>query len=168
MDNDNTQPLTVAGQLPKKCYKDLQEFVDDLSKILRIPIDTISIAQGATGQAGAKGNKGDKGDKGDRGEDGAKVSYDIQNFDIPNGATYLEIPAFDGWDKAFYSIHHKGQLNSLNVDIPDFDPAAQVVSVGTIIQVYGTPVTLIRVYFTFLTVTAVPDADHTLRAISFS
>lgn len=168
MDNDNSQPLTVAGKLPKTCYKSLQEFVNDIAKVLRIPIDTISIAKGATGETGLNGNKGDKGDKGDRGQDGLSVSSSIRNFDIPNGATYLQLPIFDGWDRSFYQVYHKGQVGSTDVDIPNFDPAAKVVSIGTIIQVYGTPVTLIRVYFTFLGVSAVPDANHTIRIISFT
>ncbi len=160
MDNDNTQPLFVAGQLPKDCYNNLNEFVTDLAKVLRIPIDTISVIKGAEG---AQGKKGDTGPKGPQGPPGAGSTPYLQIIDIPLGASYVDIPYFTQWKKASYHISNKGLLGNESPDIDTYTPNFPF-SVGTIVE-HALPVqTTLRVYFTFPGAETVTEDDlHVLH-----
>lgn len=70
MTPDNSEPLLIAGPLPKTAYTDLNEHAQDLAKVLRIPYDTISVIKGAKGDTGERGLKGNAGPPGPMGPTG--------------------------------------------------------------------------------------------------
>lgn len=92
MDNDNSQPLLVVGNIPDGCWSDPNEFVAELAKVLRIPIDTISIIKGA---AGTPGKKGDPGDRGVQGVPGPTGPTGLVTF-VDEDARDLAVPTFIG------------------------------------------------------------------------
>jgi hypothetical protein len=174
MDNDNTQPLLVAGKLSKECYESLQDFVDELPSVLKFPIDAVSVIQGAAGTDGAKGAKGDTGAKGSKGDTGEGVILDFRMIDIANAAKYVDFPIFDGWENAVYTIRHKGQIGSTDPLIVSHNPSTEgVVGVGIVIALYLSPLpTTIRCYFVYAGgpgggIVAVPDAFHFLQISSY-
>jgi hypothetical protein len=146
MENDNGQPLLVAGALPKTCYSDFNEFVRDLAKVLRIPTDTIAIIQGAQGE---KGEKGQKGSPGAVGPAGPGASPNLQVIPIPLGATYVDFDHFEGYKQASYSIHYNGMVSDVD-PANEFDPTDQgTISVAQIVEIYpGGTGGQVRAYFT--------------------
>ncbi len=159
MDNDKTQPLVVAGKLPKTCYEDANEYAQDLAKVIRIPQDTYQVIQGAEGKQGKTGQAGSKGAKGDKGE---AAQMKLQIVPIPMGATYVDFANFAGYKTASYSIHHKLLVGGT----PSFDPAtAGRVAVGTIIEVAPAGAQ-VRLFFLFGGIAAVPDTNHVLHIVT--
>jgi hypothetical protein len=163
------QPLLVSGVLPKTSYANLQEFVEDLAKVLRVPVDLISVIQGANGKDGQRGQQGYQGTKGDKGDPAKEYIPIIQTISIPDAASYVNIPVFTGWESSSYVIGYNGQVSSANGEIPDFDPGDGVVGVGSVVAVYSDPEpTLIRCYFVFAGgITATPNANFKLTITSF-
>jgi len=172
--NDNAQPLLVAGKLPKTCYTDLDEFVQDLSKVLALPLDAVAVIQGAEGKQGPKGATGSKGEQGPVGPGVTKSELHIP---IPAGVTFVEFDVFFGWETAIYGIRNIGQHGSLNADVPVFDPAIGIVGPGTTVGVFnGTataalPPARLRHYFVFAggtpAITATPDNKFLLQITKF-
>ncbi len=162
MTNDNAQPLLVAGVLPKVEYSTLQEFVNDLPKVLKFPIDAVSIIKGA---AGTEGSVGKRGAAGTQGPPGPGIKISTIKYNIPLGATYVEFPVSAGWEKAHYSITHRGQIGSTDASIPVYDPAAGILGAGVVVGVYAVPApTTARCYFVYAgTITSAPDANHVLQ-----
>jgi len=160
--NDNAQPLLIAGVLPRTEYASLQDFVNDLPKVLKFPIDAVAIIKGAQGISGIKG---DKGSRGEAGLPGVGITQVDQKITIPTSVTFVEFNAFVGWENATYQIRHTGQVGNANVGVPNYSPVNGIVGVGMVIAVYGIPTpTKIRCYFTFAGgITAVPDANHILQ-----
>ena len=170
MDNDNTQPLLVAGKLSKQCYESLQDFVDELPSVLKFPLDAVAVIKGAAGENGKKGDKGEKGNKGDKGDGAVR---DARLISIAMGATYVAFPIFDGWEYATYTIRHAGMVGSTEPTIPAHNPITEgIVGVGIVIALYLSPSpTTIRCYFVYAAgtaagghhISAVPDAHHLLQ-----
>lgn len=167
MANDNAQPLLVAGKLPKDCYTDLDEFVQDLSKVLALPLDAVAVIQGA------KGEKGDRGEKGSIGPTGpastGTVKKEIQ-VSIPDTAKYVEFPVFFGWQSASYGIRFNGRFDSPGAPYEDFDPVNGIVGPGVTVEIHN-PASIspthLRHYFTFAGgITETPN-EHFMLQITY-
>jgi hypothetical protein len=168
MQNVEGITVTKVGKLPKDCYTDFNEFAQDLAKIMYFDVAGIAIAQGVDGKDGEPGQRGPKGDKGDKGDPGEVHVY-VDNYDIPENATYIDIPIFTNWDQAIFQVKSKAAVGSPGP--PDADPYddPSSVGVGTIVLVHGTPVTHIRVYFVFSGgISDVPDDTFYLSVTRFS
>lgn len=157
MENTNLLPFTIAGKIEEKCYPTLQELFEVFAANLQIPIDTITVIQGAQGPPGEKGGKGLKGDTGPAGKSFVNV-FDQHN--IPTDVKFIDIPTFAEWGTASFKITVNRYIGG---DDP-FDPAITgVVGVGSIIQVFGEPVSTLRVFFTFAGgITQTPTTDYVL------
>lgn len=166
MDNDNTPPLFVAGDLPKTCYADANELLRDIAKVLRVPFDTYTVIKGAQGIPG-KTVIGSVGPAGNTGPTGADAVMFVRKVPIPLGATFVDFNTFIGYDRASFFIHHKGQVGSLIPDPPVFNPAVSgIVSVGTVIGI-APSASVIRVFFLFGGgIVTVPDVNHVLHICS--
>lgn len=166
MDNDNTPPLFVAGDLPKTCYADANELLRDIAKVLRVPFDTYTVIKGAQGDPG-KTVRGPSGTVGPAGAAGSDAAMYVRKIPIPLGATYVDFNTFIGYDRASFSIHHKGHIGSLVVDPPAYNPAVSgIVSVGTVIGIQPAAA-VIRVFFLFgAGIVTVPDLNHVLHICS--
>lgn len=146
--------------MPDKCYKNAQEFAEELVKILGFPLDTASVIKGAKGDTGNIGPKGDAGQKGDPGPGTSNI---LDRIEIDPDATYIDIEWFVNWEKAIYKIKVTGTVG----DTGDFDPLVSgVVGIGTIAEVFVDPldpVKRVRVYFLFSAgITGVPGEGHVL------
>lgn len=168
MDNDNTTPLLVAGKMPKTCYEDVNELIADIAKVLRIPFDTYTVIKGAEGIPG-KTVRGPSGVTGPAGPAGSDASMYVRKVPIPLGATFVDFNTFIGYDRASFSIHHKGQIGSLIPDPPIYNPGtAGIVGIGTVIGI-APSAAVIRVFFLFGGgITTVPDINHVLHICSTS
>lgn len=166
--NDNAQPLLVAGKLPKECYTDLNEFVQDLSKVLALPLDAVAVIKGAQGEPGPRGAPGERGATGATGPGVTKLEKKIP---IPTAATYVEFPFFFGWENSIYSIRYDGMFGSIIPTINNFDPTKGIVGTGVTVAVFNTVATpqptKLRHYFTFAggtpAITATPDENFILQ-----
>ena len=157
---DNSLPFTIASKLPKECYIDLNEFAQDLAKVLVVDFDLVSVQKGADGEKGEKGTTGSKGDKGDAGKD-ATTTRTFQSYDIPNGASYVDIPSSPSWQSDSYIVGYDGQIASTDSNIPVFDEAV-IGHVRSVVAKYGEPVSEVRVYLGFSTGTTTPDENYRL------
>lgn len=97
MDNDNTEPVFTVGTLPKKCYTDPQELLNDIAAALSVPTDNAKVIKGAQGPPGPPGSRGAPGPIGPVGEG---VTRNIINVDIPDGSTFVTVAMFEGWQFA--------------------------------------------------------------------
>lgn len=162
MTNPNTQPVIMIGQLTENSYPSAQAFAEALVAVLGIPLDTISIIKGAKGETGPKGSKGDKGANGSNGN---TVKLNTINLGIPENATYIDIDYTEDWASHIYKITYNGAIGG---GTSAYDPSvAGIVSIGTMIPIYATPVTKIRVFFMFQAgtsgpITGVPSTGHRL------
>jgi len=155
MDNDNTEPVFTVGTLPKKCYTDPQELLNDFAAALSVPTDNAKVIKGAQGIPGPPGSPGPVGGPGPPGD---AVLKSFQNIAIPEGVTYVEVPVFDGWQSSTYQIIYNGYED--HPDDPDFGDLDVNIGVGTIVPVYGSPsVTSLKVHLIIIsdTVTETPD-----------
>ncbi len=162
--NDNAQPLLVAGKLPKQCYTDLDEFVQDLAKVLALPLDAVAIIKGAAGEPGPRGAPGAAGPQGPVGPGVVKV---FKSFPIPTDVAFVEFDTFLGWESAIYSIRYDGSYGSLLETINNFDPVNGIVGPGTTVGVFNTVLApapnKLRHYFTFAGgIEATPDENFIL------
>ena len=166
MPNDNKQPLLIAGKLPKQEYKSLQEFVNDLPKVLLFPIDAVSIIKGANGERGVKGERGLQGPAGPAGNGASKTGSKIS---IPEAATYLEFNIFPNWRNATFTVINEAFINPIDGE-DEMDTLVGWVGVGTIVQVSAIPSpTKLRCYFIFGGgATSVPGPDFYLQHTSIS
>lgn len=157
MTNPNAQPLFLSGVMPDKCYKNAQEFADELVKILGFPLDTSSVIKGAKGDPGAPGPKGDPGAQGDI---GPGASNTLSTYNLTQGSTYVDIDLFLGWEKAGFKIKVDATVGGPG----NWNPATGgIVGVGSIIPVYADPILKLRVFFLFGGgITAVPATNHVL------
>jgi len=163
MDNDNTEPVFTVGILPKKCYTDPQELLNDIAAALSVPTDNAKVIKGAQGPIGPPGGRGDTGPPGPIGE---AVTRNTQSHAIPINATFVDIPIFDQWQFSTYNIIYNGY--DFHPTDPDFEDLAVVVGVGTIVPLYGVPDVLnLRVYLTFHGVPInTPDANFLLNIVT--
>jgi hypothetical protein len=166
MNNDNTTPVLTLGTLPRKCYSDPQQFAEDLVKVIKIPSDTYSVINGAKGEPG-KSIRGPSGPQGLQGPAGAGATLYLRIIEIPSAATYVDFVAFTDWQKASFSICHKGVVGSTGSPPIVYNPGASgVIAVGTTIGIAPLAAS-IRVYFIFGGgITSTPDANHVLHIIS--
>lgn len=160
-DNTDLTPVFTAGQLPKKCYGDLQEFVNDLVSVIQFDFNAYVIAQGKAGDPGSKGETGNRGPEGPQGPAGPGSKQVSDSVAIPAEATYVDIPIFAAYPFCAWTITSTSQVAGEG-GVPVF--AGDVFGVGQIIEVYDTPVQYIRVFFVFPAgVTEVPDDTFQLN-----
>jgi hypothetical protein len=164
MDNDNTEPVFTVGTLPKKCYTDPQELLNDFAAALSVPTDNAKVIKGAEGPPGPVGGRGPAGPAGPPGE---MLNKNLYSVEIQAGATTVDIPVFEGWQSAHYQVLYNGYDEHPTED--DFTDLGVVIGVGTIVPVYAVPnVIFIRVHLTFQGgPTTVPDDKFLLNAVSF-
>lgn len=117
MTPDNSEPLLISGPLPKKSYNNLDEFTQDLAKVLRIPYDTISVIKGAKGEIGERGQRGNAGPTGAVGAAGATTI--LANIPLSN------IPILDA------TAHAADQIDSRIAGLPANNATKSIFSTST-------------------------------------
>lgn len=160
-DNTSLTPVFTAGQLPKKCYNDLQEFVNDLVNVIQFDFNAYVIAQGKEGNPGATGQTGGRGPAGPTGPAGPGSKQISDSVGIPSGATYVDVPIFAAYPFCSWNITSTSQV-SAEGDVPVFD--GDVFGVGQLVELYDVPVQYLRVFFVFPAgVASVPDDTFQLN-----
>ena len=157
-------PVFNASKLKKTCFKDIQEMFEEFVSALEFSEDIVRVIEGAKGADGGKGDKGDKGDNGDNGSNASTFSESSVVIPIPNGVTYVEIPATRINDDKFKIISKREidpEAGSVGDDYPDFVAGDGYFALGPLVPDEQNDKT--RMYFVFTSgISATPNADFAL------